>query len=110
MGNIRRFGCIVKVRPEKLNDYKALHANPWPEVNAMIKACNIQNFSIHYKNGFLFSYLEYHGDDYEADQKKMAAHLPTQAWWRETNPCQMTLEGEAPGSLWVEMEEIYHLD
>ncbi|MCW8113874.1 L-rhamnose mutarotase [Yersinia intermedia] len=110
MAIVRRFGCIVKVRPEKLDYYKQLHANPWPEVNAMIKECNLHNFSIYYKNGLLFSYLEYIGDDYELDQNKMAAHLETQEWWRETAPCQMTIEGEPEGTLWVEMEEIYHLD
>ncbi|WP_410733837.1 L-rhamnose mutarotase, partial [Citrobacter portucalensis] len=49
MGNIRRFGCVVQVRSEKLDYYKELHANPWPEVNAMIKECNLRNFSIYYK-------------------------------------------------------------
>ncbi|HAT2168315.1 TPA: L-rhamnose mutarotase [Citrobacter freundii] len=107
---MRRFGCVVKVRPEKLEYYKELHANPWPEVNAMIKECNLRNFSIYYKNGLLFSYLEYTGDDYDADQQKMAEHLKTQEWWQETSPCQMPLEGEHEGTLWVEMEEIYHLD
>src|SRR3546814_289091 len=100
MNNIRRFGCVVKVRPEKLAYYKELHANPWPEVNAMIKECNLRNFSIYYKNGLLFSYLEYTGDNYEADQQKMAAHLKTQEWWQETSPCQMPLEREPEGTLW----------
>lgn len=110
MGNVRRFGCVVKVHPEKLDYYKALHANPWPEVNAMIKECHLRNFSIYYRSGFLFSYLEYDGDNYEADQQKMAAHLKTQEWWKETSPCQIALEGESEGTLWAEMEEIYHLD
>ncbi|EJD6584264.1 L-rhamnose mutarotase [Providencia rettgeri] len=110
MTKIRRFGCVVQVRPEKLEYYKQLHANPWPEVNDMIKQCNLRNFSIYYKNGLLFSYLEYIGNNYEADQKKMAAHLKTQEWWQETNPCQMALPGEPEGTLWAEMEEVYHLD
>ena len=46
--------------------------NPWPEVNEMIKKCNISNYSIYYRNGYLFSCFEYTGDDYEADMKKMA--------------------------------------
>lgn len=88
MSIVRRFGCVVRVKPEKVDYYKQLHANPWPEVNAMIKACHLRNFSIYFKNDLLFSYLEYVGDDYDADQKKMVAHLETQAWWRETDPCQ----------------------
>ncbi|MBT9431033.1 L-rhamnose mutarotase [Candidatus Sodalis endolongispinus] len=88
MSIVRCFGCVVRVKPEKVDYYKQLHANPWPEVNAMIKACHLRNFSIYFKNDLLFSYLEYVGDDYDADQKKMVAHLETQAWWRETDPCQ----------------------
>lgn len=107
---LRRFGCVVQVRPDKLEYYKALHASPWPEVNAILQACGIRNFSIYCKNGFLFSYFEYSGDDYEADQKKMAAHPKMQAWWQETAPCQMPLPGEPAGILWSEMEEIYHLN
>lgn len=110
MGKIRRFGSIVKVKPEKLEYYKKLHANPWPEVNAMIKECNLRNFSIFYRDGLLFSYLEYIGDDYEVDQRKMAAHLKTQEWWAETGPCQEPISSARPDELWVEMEEIYHLD
>lgn len=109
MGNIRRFGCVIGVRPEKLEYYKLLHANPWPEVNAMIKKCNIRNFTIYYKDGLLFSYLEYVGDDYEADQKMMAEHPETQRWWAETGPCQLPLASAGEGG-WTEMEPVYHLD
>ena len=39
----------------------------------MIQECNIRNYSIYYRDGYLFSYYEYVGDDYEADMAKMAA-------------------------------------
>ncbi len=39
---MKRVGQVIKVKPEYLEKYKALHANPWPEVNEMIKKCNIQ--------------------------------------------------------------------
>ncbi|WP_145606730.1 L-rhamnose mutarotase, partial [Yersinia intermedia] len=54
MAIVRRFGCIVKVRPEKLDYYKQLHANPWPEVNAMIKVGYVLFLSIYFYNGLLF--------------------------------------------------------
>ena len=69
---MKRIGQVIKVKPEYLEKYKTLHANPWPEVNEMIKKCNISNYSIYYRNGYLFSCFEYTGDDYEADMKKMA--------------------------------------
>lgn len=107
---MRRFGSIIRAVPEKLEYYKYLHTNPWPAVNSMIKACNIQNFSIFYKDGLLFSYFEYTGDDYEADMARMKADPETQAWWRETDPCQQPLETRAEGEWWAGMQEIYHLD
>ena len=66
---MRRYGQVIRVKPEFLEKYKELHANPWPEVNQMIRECNIQNYSIYYRNGYLFSYFEYVGEDFEADEK-----------------------------------------
>lgn len=107
---MKRIGQVIKVKPEFLEKYKVLHANPWPEVNEMIKKCNIQNYSIYYRNGYLFSYFEYTGDDYEADMKKMADDPMTQKWWKETDPCQEPVEDAKDGEWWADLEEVYHLD
>jgi L-rhamnose mutarotase len=108
--NIVRYGSVIKVKPEKLEEYKHLHANPWPEINSMIKECNIRNYSIYYRDGYLFSYFEYTGNDYDADMKKMAADSATQAWWGLTAPCQEPVETAGEGEWWAAMEEVYHLD
>lgn len=107
---IQRYGSVIRVKPEKLEEYKNLHAHPWPEVNAMIKDCNIQNYSIYYRDGLLFSYFEYTGTDFEADMKKMAADSITQKWWKLTDPCQEPVESAEEGVWWAGMEEVYHLD
>ncbi|MDX1283632.1 MAG: L-rhamnose mutarotase [Draconibacterium sp.] len=107
---IKRYGWVIKVKPEKLEYYKDLHANPWPEVNAMLKECNIQNYSIYYRDGLLFSYLEYTGDNFDADMKKMAADPMTQKWWKETDPCQEPVDSAEEGVWWADMEEVYHLN
>lgn len=109
-GKVIRYGWIIKVKPEKLEEYKRLHANPWPEVNKMIKECNIRNYSIYYRDGLLFSYLEYTGDDFEMDMKKMAADSVVQEWWKLTDPCQEPVKSTEEGEWWAEMEEVYHLD
>lgn len=110
-----RYGSVIGVKKEKLKDYKKLHANPWPEVNAKLKEVNIQNYSIYLTqfpdgNYYLFSYFEYTGDDFKADMAKMAADPTTQKWWKETDPCQVPLENRAEGEWWKSMEEVYHLD
>ena len=107
---MKRDGSVIKVKPEKLDEYIALHADPWPEVLQMIRACNIQNYSIYYKDGLLFSYFEYIGEDYDADMKKMAADPKTQAWWKLTDPCQEPVETAKPGEWWAGMEEVFHSD
>ena len=77
-----RYGTVIRVKPEKLDEYKALHANPWSGVNKMIRECNIRNYSIYYRDGYLFSYFEYTGKDFEADMQKMALDSLTQEWWK----------------------------
>ena len=107
---MQRYGKVIKVKPEKLAEYKALHADAWPDVLAMIRACNIRNYSIYYRDGYLFSYFEYVGDDLDADRAKMAADPTTQAWWKLTDPCQEPVESAAEGEWWAAMEEVFHTD
>jgi L-rhamnose mutarotase len=107
---MQRYGSVIKLKPEKLAEYKELHANPWPEVLRMITICNIRNYSIYYKDGFLFSYFEYHGDDFAADMAKMAADPTTQEWWKLTDPCQEPIETRKAGEWWASMEEFFHHD
>ena len=107
---IVRYASVIMVKPEKLAEYKALHADPWPGIDRMIKACNIQNYSIYYRDGYLFSYFEYTGANFDEDMLKMAQDSLTQAWWELTDPCQIPIESAPEGVWWTEMEEVYHLD
>lgn len=103
---MKRYGMVTRIKPSGYENYKKLHANPWPEVNAMIKACNIQNYSIYYREGLMFSYFEYTGDDFEADMAKMAADETTRRWWEACTP---DFDPYVPGEYWAPMEELYHL-
>ena len=107
---MERFGSIIKLKPEKLVEYKKLHADVWPDVLKMIKDCNIRNYSIYYKDGYLFSYFEYTGEEFSKDMAKMAADPTTQAWWKLTEPCQEPLQSRTEGEWWASMEEFFHLD
>ncbi|MHB1177378.1 MAG: L-rhamnose mutarotase [Daejeonella sp.] len=106
----QRHGSIIKVKPEKLEEYKKLHAATWPGVLERITQCNIRNYSIYYKDGFLFSYFEYTGNDFNADMDKMAADPLTQQWWDVCKPCQEPLLTRDEGEWWADMEEIFHHD
>lgn len=110
-----RYGMVTGLKPEKIEQYKKLHASPWPAVQERISACNIHNYSIYLQKienqYFLFSYFEYTGSDFDADMKKMAADSMTQKWWKETDPCQLPLkEALAKHQIWSSMEEVFHQD
>jgi len=105
-----RYGSLIGVKRDKLDEYKKYHANAWPEILEMIGKCNIRNYSIYYRDGVLFSYFEYHGTDFDADMAKMAADPKTQEWWAIMKPLQVPLEDRAPGEWWASMEEVFHCD
>ncbi|MDT0410205.1 MULTISPECIES: L-rhamnose mutarotase [Streptomyces] len=107
---VRRFASVIRLRPEKEAEYRALHADAWPRVLATLKAARIGNYSIFLRDGLLFSYLEYDGDDYDADQALIAADPATRRWWELTDPCQQPLDSAAPGETWAPAEEVFHLD
>lgn len=75
-----------------------------------LQAAKISNYSIFLRDGLLFSYLEYSGDDYEADTRKIASDEATQRWWQLTDPCQQPLDSAAQGGRWAPAEELFHLD
>jgi L-rhamnose mutarotase len=109
-----RYAWVTGLKPEKAAYYRDLHAHPWPAVNQTIKNCHIQNFSIHEceieGKLYLFAYLEYTGEDFDADMKKMAADPETVRWWKETDPCQSPLpSAAAKGKIWADTKEAYFL-
>jgi len=107
---MQRYAQLIRVRPEKLDEYKRLHAAVWPKVLEQIRNSNMRNYSIYYKDGLLFAYFEYIGDDFEGDMAAMAADPVTQDWWAVCKPCQEPLETRAPGEWWTDMEEVFHTD
>ncbi|HVM60559.1 MAG TPA: L-rhamnose mutarotase [Verrucomicrobiae bacterium] len=112
---MKRYGTVIGVRRERLEEYKALHAAVWPDVLKMIQQCHIRNYSIYLRRlddgqFYLFSYFEYTGEDFAADMARIAADPATQRWWSFCEPCQRPLRDRAPGEWWASMEEVFHMD
>jgi L-rhamnose mutarotase len=107
---VRRYGQVIRLQPGVLEEYKRYHADAWPEILDMIRQCNIRNYSIYHKDGTLFAYFEYVGDDFAADMARMAADPKTQEWWAIMKPMQEPLPTRAEGEWWANMEEVFHTD
>lgn len=110
---MKRYGSVIEVRSERLEDYLELHRNVWPEVEDKMFECNMRNFTIFRRQlldgkHYLFSYFEYVGDDYDADMKQIAADETTQKWWELCEPCQRPLDDRNEGEWWASMEEVVH--
>jgi L-rhamnose mutarotase len=109
---MQRMGMIIGIRGENIAEYRALHAEVWPEVLQVLQAAKIRNYSIFLREpeNLLFGYWEYHGDDFAADMRSVAEQPITQRWWALCGPCQVPLESRAPGEHWAMMEPVFLME
>lgn len=107
---MKRYGSVIRVRPDAIKSYKEYHAAVWSEILATLRRSNIRNYSIYLKDDLLFGYYEYHGTDYKADLARIAADPKTQEWWSIMEPMQRPLDTRNSGEWWAEMEEVFHME
>jgi L-rhamnose mutarotase len=110
MSGVRRFGMAARLVPEKREEYLELHRSVWPGVEAMITECGIRNFTIFVRADVILGYYEYVGDDYEADQARMAQDATTREWWARTAPCQLPFDPDSGEPNWQQFDEAWHQD
>jgi L-rhamnose mutarotase len=113
---VKRVGMVIGIRPEKIQEYKELHADSNPGVRDLLNKYNMHNFSIflHEIDGkfYEFGYYEYTGNNYEEDMaklaaEKLAAEPRNKRWLKICDPMQVPLKGEKS---WAIMERVYHND
>ncbi|MCK4856013.1 MAG: L-rhamnose mutarotase [Bacteroidales bacterium] len=107
---IKRVGMVIKLKPECIEEYKALHADSIPGVRDLLIKANMRNFSIFLHqlddgNYYEFGYYEYHGNDFEADMATLAKEDRNIEWLRVCDPMQVPLDGYDG---WAEMEQVYY--
>ena len=109
---VKRMGMVIRLKADKIQEYKKLHADVWPDVLETIAKANIKNYTIFLREpeNLLFGYWEYYGVDFEADSAKIAADPRTQEWWKITDPLQIRMESINPNEQWSIMEEVFHTD
>lgn len=108
---MQRMAYVIGLRPEHIEEYINLHANVWPQVLDRLRASNIMNYSIFLRQpeNLMFSYWEYVGTDFAADNEAIAADPLTRQWWTLCGPMQEALPSRKSGEWWAPMEEVFHL-
>jgi L-rhamnose mutarotase len=107
---MKRYARIIGVKSEAIDAYERIHAEVWPGVVDTIRKCNIRNYSIFRYNTILFAYMEYVGNDFNADMALMAADPVTKEWWTHTDPMQEPVPDCPPGAWWMEIPEVFHVE
>lgn len=106
---MQRFGMVIGIKREKLDEYKKLHAAVWPEVLDILHKYHISNYSIFLKDNLLFGYLEYSGANLEEDFAKMGKEPAMKKWYAVCGPCQEPLPTRNEGEWWAVMEPVFYM-
>lgn len=107
---MRRIASVIGVPAENVEEYEGLHAEVWPEVLELLTAGNVRNYSIFRHGDVLFAYMEYVGDDFEADMARINDDPVTQRWHALTDSLQRPFPERADGEWWMSVPEVFHLD
>lgn len=102
---MKRFILHSYLKPEMVDAYVKLHAEPWPSILQIIRNANIHNYSISIRGTELYTYYEYTGDDYDADMAVMDAQPEMQRWWTYSRPCFLYHE---QGIYYDDLQEIFY--
>lgn len=99
---------LLKVRPERLEEYKARHASVWPEMLDALRQTGWRNYSLFLRpDGLLVGYLE--TDDFDKCLAGMKAHPVNARWQAEMSPLFESSGGAADDNMFP-LEEVFHLD
>lgn len=106
---MHRVCFLLKVKPDRLEEYKARHQAVWPEMLAALRETGWHNYSLFLRDdGLLVGYLE--TPDFDAAREGMAAREVNERWQREMAPFFEALEGRRPDEGMLVLEEVFHLD
>jgi L-rhamnose mutarotase len=108
--DVKRVGMVIKIKPEYIEEYKAVHSESNAGVRDLLIKANMRNFSIFLHqlddgNWYEFGYYEYTGNDFEADMATLDKHPRNIEWLKICDPMQVPLDGYEG---WAEMEQVYY--
>lgn len=105
---MRRVCFVLKVRQDRIEEYRERHEAVWPEMRAALAETGWHNYSLFLReDGLLVGYLE--TEDFEAAQAAMAATEVNARWQAEMAPFFEALDGAQPDEAMKPLTEVFHL-
>ena len=104
-----RICFLLKVRHDKLYEYRARHADVWPEMQDALRLSGWRNYSLFLRpDGLVIGYLE--ADNFEECCARMKQQPVNERWQKEMAPLFESLNGAAADDTMFPLEEVFHLD
>jgi L-rhamnose mutarotase len=105
---MERVCFLLRVRPDRLDEYRERHAAVWPEMLDALRATGWRNYSLFLRDdGLLVGYLE--TDDFAAATAGMEQTDVNARWQAEMAAFFELPSGERPDTGFTRLEEIFHL-
>ena len=105
---MERVCFLLRVRPDRLEEYKERHRAVWPEMVGALRPPGWRNYSLFLDDdGLLVGYLE--TDDFDAAVAGMEATEVNARWQAEMAEFFELPEGERPDTGLRRLEEVFHL-
>jgi L-rhamnose mutarotase len=101
----QRSAFVLRVRPDKIDEYVEAHRNVWPEMLDALRAAGIRNYSIFRHGNEVFGYFE--SDDLAAAGAYMSRQEVNDRW---QDAMAELLEERVPDEGPPALEEIFRLD
>jgi L-rhamnose mutarotase len=101
----QRSAFVLKVRPERIDEYVEAHRAVWPEMLEALRAAGIRNYSIFRSGSEVFGYFEC--DDLEAAGCCLDAQEVNRCW--QDHMAEL-LEERVPDSGPPPLQEVFRLD
>ena len=106
---MHRVAFVLKVRHDKIEEYKARHEAVWPEMLAALRRTGWHNYSLFLQDdGLLFGYFET-PDSLQAARQRMSTE-EVNAQWQEFMAPYFERSGAHADEQMLELKEVFHLD
>jgi L-rhamnose mutarotase len=104
-----RICFLLKVRPERVEEYRERHAHVWPELEDALRETGWKNYSLFLRSdGTLVGYLE--AEDFARCCAAMKEYPVNARWQVEMVPFFEDLENGGPDDHMKPLQEVFHLD